>query len=86
MVVQRSYPGPNTILLRAGTYYLQQTIQLNTLDYGLTIANYAGKILRFSALSFPFFSVLLFFSFSFFPFSLFHFYFFLVDGFEIFNR
>ena len=39
----RMWNGPNTIYLRAGTFYLPSTLQLNSEDNGLTIANYPGK-------------------------------------------
>ena len=41
--VSRSASSPTTILLRAGTFYLNKTIELGPEDSGLTLQNYNGE-------------------------------------------
>lgn len=43
LALTRSKDGNSTIVLRAGTYYLQDTITLTPSDNGLSIVNYAGE-------------------------------------------
>ena len=42
-VTRAAGPGENAIILRAGTYYLTETIVLGTGDSGLSIVNYPGE-------------------------------------------
>ena len=39
----RSLPAPVTVFLRAATYYLSSTLELNTQDSGLTLSSYNGE-------------------------------------------
>ena len=48
VIVARPLPKPATIFLRAGVFYLPDTINLGPADAGLTIQNYVGEIAEVS--------------------------------------